>query len=213
MPFFVHLTCATEAGAIWSTHEGLGGFCFHHRTVSNSCADVDQGKTREGGGISNPNTGKFYYNSDEKKTKMSGLSVMMLHLVFWDNDALRFPKFWFLFMVMVMVHYHPFGQKEISNIEEALWWLCLRLFEQNWVSSIFCEVHHLGFLLIKSVWWVEKEALAICLIRTQLLSRWLTRALLLIQSRPEIHPIYAFDAGKTQAEVSSLCNLLLTWHA
>lgn len=54
---------------------------------------------------------------------------MMLHLVFWDNDTLRFPKCCFLFMVMVLVHYHPFGQKEISNIEVALWWLCL--FEQN----------------------------------------------------------------------------------
>lgn len=53
----------------------------------------------------------------------------MLNLLFWDNDTLGFPKFWFLFMVMV--YYHPFGQKEISNIEEALWWLHLCLFNEN----------------------------------------------------------------------------------
>lgn len=71
---------------------------------------------------------------------------MMLHLVFWNKNTLRFPKFWFLFMVTVMVHYHPFGQKEILNIEEALWCLHLWFSYENWV---FEQYMFWGFCMSK----------------------------------------------------------------
>lgn len=78
--FFLSILLVQQKQAPSDPHMRVwGAFVFITKQLLTHVLMWTKAKLERGKSISNPNTGTFYYNSDEKKTKKNELSVMMLH--------------------------------------------------------------------------------------------------------------------------------------